>query len=685
MGAIVETIPEGSSPILVVDDDVGMLSSIEATLCSFGLPRPALVSDGRRVTALIEEHGFHVVLLDILMPGMNGMDVLRRVKAEFPATRCIMVTAVDTVDKAMEAIREGALDYLVKPIQRRKLREVVQTALQLAADDDGGDGAFGIDERRRYEGMLKQSMAATDVLRSENAVLLENMKKEKVIFEKVINSLPWAVLITEADTRRIADFNRSASRLFGCEREELIGNPADSLHSDANALEAFKKHMGETSSPETGFELKDVNLKKRDGTVFPSDYSLFPIQDDTGRRIAHVHLIRHVADHRRIDSQFQKIHKMAAIGALASGIAHDFNNILTPIMGYAEIAIEDLPKDSPVLQSLREILKAGHRAKDMVRQILVFNRMEEQKKESMILGTIVEEAIGLIKQTLPASVTFRETIKSRQPVMTDPAKIHQLVMNLCINAFHALPNGEGEIHASIEDVRVTESDAVIRPAIAPGGYAKLTIRDTGCGMSADVMERIFEPYFTTKTSEQGTGLGLSIVRGIVENHEGHIRVQSEPGRGTTFEIFLPVIETRPNEPMVRDAEKFARKGTETILLVDDERQGVLVFSKMLESLGYSVVTEMSPTAALERFQRSPETYQLLITDLTMPEMNGVDLAKRITRIRPNLPVVLMSGFSGPVDRETMASAGIAATIMKPCLKIDLANTVRDLLDEKKTD
>ncbi len=528
MADIIESIPEEGSPILVVDDDVGMLSSMEATLCSFGLPRPALVSDGRRVNALIEKHGFQVVVLDILMPGVNGLDVLKAVKSEYPDTRCIMVTAVDRVDKAVEAMQFGALDYLVKPIEREKLHSVVRAALQPAGEADAGD-----------------------------------------------------------------------------------------------------------------------------------------------------------ADLRRFESQIQNTQKMAAIGALACGIAHDFNNMLTPIMGYAELALEDLPEESNILYNLRQILSAAGRAKRLVKQILIFNRTRDQKKEAAEIQHIVREALTFLKQTLPASATVRESIQNCAPALVDPAQIHQLVMNLCINAFHALPEQKGTIDVALENVRLDAADETVRPPVPPGDYVRLVVKDDGCGVSPDAMEKIFEPYFTTKPPDKGTGLGLSIVRGIVKNHRGHIRVDSRPGDGAAFFVYLPVAAQRPGET-VTIADEPAPTGTERILIVDDDGPGLKLLSKMMASLGYAVTARASAPDALETFQAAPDAYDLVVTDMTMPVMNGVKLTQEIRRIRPDAPVILMSGFSELVNEKNYQKAGVSAFVAKPVLKAELARAVRDALTRKSS-
>jgi PAS domain S-box-containing protein len=388
-----------------------------------------------------------------------------------------------------------------------------------------------------------------------------------------------------------------------------------------------------------------------------------------------------VTEQTRLEDQFRQAQKMEAIGTLAGGIAHDFNNILGAIIGYTGmIDMFDVPEESPIKAKLNEVLKAAHRAKDLVAQILTFSRQTEQERKPVQLNYIVKEALKFLRASLPTTIEIRQHVENEEFItMADPTQMHQVLMNLCTNAAHAmLETGGGlEVTLSALDLDVKSAERFVD--LFPGCYLKLTVSDTGHGMMPEIMERIFDPFFTTKKSGEGTGMGLAVVHGIVKSHGGEITVDSDLGRGTTFQVVLPRIEMAAVEPDDENAPSMPT-GTERILFVDDEKSLVKVVQHILHRLGYDVTAKTSSREALELFRSQPERFDLVITDQTMPYMTGIELAREMMQIRPDIPVILCTGFSETATPERVEAAGICELINKPLDPSTLAVAVRRVLD-----
>ena len=385
---------------------------------------------------------------------------------------------------------------------------------------------------------------------------------------------------------------------------------------------------------------------------------------------------------RKLEQQLRQAQKMEAIGTLAGGIAHDFNNILTPILGYSELIVGQLPTDSKEHEMMLGIMSAGKRAKELVKQILIFSRQTEKKQQPVQIHMIIKEALKLLRSSIPSTITITQTVADCGLVMADPTQLHQLLMNLCTNAYHAMRETGGELSVSLSVVEITEQDYRENLALQPGPHVKLSIRDTGCGMTKEMQGRIFEPYFTTKKQGEGTGLGLSLVHGIVTSYNGHITVDSEPGQGTEFHVYLPQI-TVSDERLAEKSETAAiPRGSGTILVVDDEVAVGLLLREVLLSLGYEVVLCASSTEALEIFQQNGARIDLVLTDMTMPVMNGAELTRRIKLLNPAMPVVLCTGFSEIMDEEKAKRIGVAGYLFKPVERRQLAQTIQKALGKK---
>ena len=393
-------------------------------------------------------------------------------------------------------------------------------------------------------------------------------------------------------------------------------------------------------------------------------------------------LLRREQEKKQLEERLRHSQRMETVGTLAGGIAHDFNNILGIIMGYAQMALLTPPEKTDMPRYLREILKASTRAKDLVKQILTFSRQSYQERNPLLIKPLVEEALRMMRMSLPAAIEIRHNLKSGlSPVLSDPSQIDQVLMNLCTNAGHAMQDSGGVLEVKLDEWEINVGDPDLSIDMKPGRYQVLTVSDTGHGMDASVKERIFDPFFTTKGPGKGTGLGLSVVHGIIKSHGGKINCHSVPGKGTTFRVYFPTVKEAPSE----SPEQFDSipLGRERILFVDDEAALVDIGKQMLQSLGYHVVTRTSSIEALEAFRTQPDQFDLLITDNSMPNMTGVELAKNIKRIRPDMPVILCTGFSETVSEEKVKALSITGFIMKPVIRENMARVIRHALEHEK--
>jgi len=381
----------------------------------------------------------------------------------------------------------------------------------------------------------------------------------------------------------------------------------------------------------------------------------------------------------KLEQRLHQAQKMESIGTLAGGIAHDFNNILFPIVGYTEMLLEDTPEDSPTRDSLNQIHTSALRAKSLVKQILTFSRQESSELMLMKMQPIIKETLKLIRSTIPTTIEIKQDIHPDCGVIkADPTQIHQIIMTLATNAYHAMEETGGELKVRLKEIELGEYD-ILRTNMKPGIYACLTITDTGRGMDKELTRKIFDPFFTTKEKGKGTGMGLSVVHGIVTNMNGAIQVYSEPGEGTQFHVYLPV-EKNFSEEQVTHSKIEIQGGTEQILLVDDEEAILSMEKRMLERLGYQVTSRFSSLEALEAFRSSPDKFDLVITDMAMPNMSGDKLSVELTKIRPDIPVLLCTGFSETMSEESAASLGIKGFLWKPIIMKDLAQKIREVLD-----
>ena len=383
----------------------------------------------------------------------------------------------------------------------------------------------------------------------------------------------------------------------------------------------------------------------------------------------------------KLERQLYESQKMEAVGTLAAGIAHDFNNILGAIIGYAEMTAYK-PDQKKLKRYMDQILIAGLRAKDLTSQILTFSRRQEHDKNLMDLKIITKEILKLLRSTMPSTIDIRQNIGTLPlTIKGNLTQMHQVIMNICINAAHAMGEKGGILEFCLvrEDLSLSEAGEYL---LKPGSYVRLTISDTGCGIEPAIIGRIFDPFFTTKKTGEGTGLGLAVVHSIVKNHQGHIQVKSEPGRGTSFDIYIPYMDA--GLPIVADApvSDLPNGGQERILFVDDEKPLVDLARRNLSAMGYDVTACSDSEETLEIFQSNPDSFDLIITDMTMPKISGSELSRQIKDLRPDQPIILCTGYSDYINPEKAAKMGIKEFILKPMSRKTLADAVRKALDDR---
>lgn len=549
--------------ILAVDDDPNNLAVLRDCLMemNYGF---LVAEDGESAVTRADYARPDLILMDIMMPGIDGIETCRRLKQrestkEIPV---IFMSALTETGHKVKGLEVGAVDYITKPFQRDELLARIAVHLKI----------------RELTYRLQE---ANDFL---------ELRVEK----------------------RTADLARANS--------ELQAEIAERKKVEENKL--------------------------------------------------------------KLERQLRQSRKMEAIGTLAAGIAHDFNNILTAIVGFTELSLSKIQQDDPLRDDLEPVLESGLRATELVRQILSFSRQTEQERRPLQLIAIIREVLKLLRSSLPSIIEIRTDYDLNPDVYivdADSTQIHQVLMNLCTNAAHAMRSQGGILCLSLKEVLADAALVALHPGLKQGSYVMLTVSDTGHGMNATVMERIFDPYFTTKKTGEGTGMGLAVTMGIVQNHGGAINVSSAPGQGTSFQVFLP--RSVSDGKLAEETREELHTGNGQILFVDDEKALTILGQKMLEALGYKVTAITSSLDALDIFRSRPDEFDLVITDMTMPGLTGRELAREIVSIRPDIPVIMCSGFTEFVNPDEAREAGIREFLMKPYVIGRLAKTIRKVLKE----
>ncbi len=504
----------------------------------------------------------------------------------------------------------------------------------------------------------------------------EALKYSEERFSKAFHMNPVPAIICTIDDGKYVDVNESFLRMLNYKREDTIGKTPAELGTWVSAAD---QKLIALKLSEYGF-LKEEKLRLRGSTGEIRELRVSAEVIVLNENKLVLCIFHDVTDQEKLESQKRQTQKMEAIGTLAGGIAHDFNNILGAVMGYTEMALGESSYDNHLRFYLEQIFMACERARDLVKQILTFSRKSDDKLLPLPvqIGPVIREVMKLLRASLPSTIKIELDLYSGpDTVLADPTQIHQILMNLCTNAAYAMPEKKGELRISLISEEIKDGSPY---GLVPGMYVKLTVSDTGVGIDPSVTGRIFDPFFTTKKTGEGTGLGLSVVYGIIKSYGGAITVQSEVGKGTDFNVYLPLL-TRKEHLQEMKSKEAVFGGKENILFVDDEEMLVELGKSVLASLGYNVVGKTSSLEALELFSTDPEQFDLVITDMTMPNMTGIELAQNLLKLKSNVPVILCTGFSETITAEIAKAAGIKELIMKPFKRQQIAESIRRLLDK----
>jgi len=501
---------------------------------------------------------------------------------------------------------------------------------------------------------------------AENA-LRESEQRYRSIMEKAADAI-----FLHDKAGRILDVNQIACQSLGYSRKELLSMSITDI--DPKAIKNGMHENWEDIFLQNHATFESTH-KRKDGSFFPVEVTLSSMDLPSGQAI--IGIVRDITERQHLELKVKQAQKMESVGTLAGGIAHDFNNILSSIIGFTELALKGVEKGTETEDDLHEVLNGGMRAKGLVNQILAFARQSDEQVKPIQVNAIAREVIKFIKSTIPATIRINEKIDSHSFIIGSPTQVHQIVMNLCANASQAMEENGGILEISIHDIKTDTTNPIKN--LRHGDYIKMTIKDTGVGIPSQYIDTIFDPYFTTKEKGEGTGMGLAVVHGIVESYDGKITVDSTLNKGTVFSVYLPITKKRTIHPY--SEVRPLPSGKERILFVDDELPISKMGSRILETLGYTVTIRTSSIEALELFRSKPQEFDLVITDMTMPNMTGDLLTIELMKIRTDIPVILCTGYSKKISEETAKEIGIRAFAYKPVVKADLAVIIRNVLDD----
>jgi PAS domain S-box-containing protein len=534
--------------------------------------------------------------------------------------------------------------------------------------------------RKSYYTQLQDQVDNLERNREELVDAIKRAETSENIAKALFDNAIDGIVLADIETEKLSMMNRSMISMLGYSNNE-VNLYVNDIHPEEK-LPYVHSQFARLAEGKIKL-VRNIPLKRRDGSIIYVDISGTPIIVNNRRYIAAV--FRDMTEPRRaaiekneLESRIHQMQKMEAIGTLAGGVAHDFNNILTAIMGLAELSLKHTIPGEPVNRYSEQILVSCQRARDIVSQLLSISYKSEKKLSPISLVPVINDAVRLIRATIPVTVGISTSIDAAfDTAKADSTQISQIIMNLCTNAAQSMKNMQGEIVIDVSNCSVDERFAATHPELKQGLYLLLKVSDNGAGIESAIIERIFEPFFTTKERGKGTGLGLAVIHGIVNNHGGSIYVQSKPGQGTTFEVYIPVSEEKREEEVKEDKPPVT--GHASILLVDDEEMLTEVNSSILETLGYSVTACNSGAEALRTFSENPDIADLVITDMTMPGMTGLDLSAEIKKIRPAVPILLCTGFNEQLTSARAEESGISDILMKPFTAAELGKAVQKVL------
>ena len=647
------------SRILLVSDDPGKLETLKAALDDAGHDVVGSPTIGEAVTCAQREP-FAVAVIDVQCPDETSVELLGLLTRKNNKIQVVMNAAFQSLNSVKDTSHEGSFTYFAKTDSASNLLNHAHRAFR----------AYATHSIEELQTGLATRTAALEEQQAHFQHLVEHVQEVFWI------ALPDHSKLLYMSPRYETVWGRSCVSLF-----DHAHHLWDAVHPQDQEYVLTRVAEGEV----TGFQA-EFRIVRPDQAVRFIRAQTFPIRNALGEVVRMAGVAEDMTEERRVqetlvktERQFRQASRMEAIGTLAGGIAHDFNNILTAILGYTELGLASVPKGSRTQRNLQEVLTAGHRAKHLVLQILAFSRQSVQGKKPTPIHTVIQEALKLLRASIPSTIEIRHSLMTEACVFADSTQLHQVVINLCTNAEYAMREKGGLLEITLEDSEVTEEKVRSVSGLQVGPHIRLTVQDNGTGMSPDVLERMFDPFFTTKPIGEGSGMGLAVVHGIVANHGGALMVDSIVGKGTKIEVYLPTIPTAVWDGS-GDQDSIPL-GKETILFVDDEETIVRLGKELLSPLGYTVEVHTSSPEALNAFRQNPQRYDLVITDQTMPGLTGEALSRELLRIRPELPIILCTGFSHIMTAEKAKALGIQAYLMKPLAIRDLAPIVRHVLDK----
>ena len=642
--------PQAARHVVLVEDSSAQSAILRRAFEAQGY-KVATAATGEEGRRLLREQTPELTIIDYHLPDMTGDQLLK----EFVRPDSPMVAIVMTIDAApevaLQCMRLGADGFVHKPFDLEYLLALCSKA-------------------RRSRALLR----VEELLEERTKKLQESEAKFRLLFD----SIPETVLVHD-DQGRILYANDVGAQWLGWPALELIGK----YLRDIVAPDCFVQvsEQGPAHSRQ-GASRSKMDYISRTGQPLEAEVNTCPMEFEG--QMAVLVVARDITERTRLEAQLRQAQKMQAIGTLAGGIAHDFNNILAAILGYSELALYDVPHGSRMQRHLEEVLTAGKRARDLVQQILAFSRQRPAERQPVRLHLLISDVLRMLRASLPSTIAIQPCLASTAgTVLADPTQLQQVLMNLCTNAEHAMRDTGGVLAVHLDALEVTADFAATHAPLKPGPHTYMMIRDTGHGMAPEVMERIFEPFFTTKAVGEGTGMGLAVVDGIIASHGGAITVASTPEQGTTFAIYLPRIDTTPPSLDILE-ETPIPQGTGHILFVDDEPTLAHMTAEMLSRLGYDATVHTSSVEALKAFQAAPWQFDVVITDQTMPGMTGERFARELRRFRPDVPIILCTGFSHTMTASKAQALGVDAFLLKPLGFRELGLAIQQVLEQRRT-
>jgi PAS domain S-box-containing protein len=617
--------------ILIVEDEWIVAKSIKKILEHYGYEVLSIVDTGEDAIKKSRELKPHIILMDIVLKGkIDGIDAAIEIKKQFNIPVIYLTANADENTFERAKISEP-FGYIVKPFQERELQICIEIA--------------------HYK---------------------HKSEMEKLHLATAMEQINESIVIT--DTNGIIEYVNPAF-------ENTTGYTYKETLEQHNSLDKNDFNFKDISDKITTGEIwnNQIKVRKRDGTKITLDSTFAPIKDINNKIINYIGILRDVTEKIKIERHLRNTQKLEALGALAGGIAHDFNNILSVIMGYTELLEQVIPKETEEGIYLEEIFNACEHARELTKQILTFSRRDESELGPIKLIPILKESIKLISNTLPKSIKIIQKINMDYDLLIgDPSQIYQVIMNLIINASHAIGDNEGLIEIILDDIFIEENNIT---GLKAGNYIELSIKDTGCGISQDIIDKIFEPFFTTKNQGEGSGMGLFVVHGIIKKHNGAISVFSEPASGSIFQVLLPKSEEKIM--LIKERRHGIPMGQGRILFVDDNEDIIYIQKKLLREIGYDITVRKDGMEALDLF-RKQQNYDLIITNYSMPNMSGIELSKEIFKINPHIPVILCTGYKNKITGDRLNETGIKEIVMKPVLLRELAVIIDKVLHQSFT-